>query len=66
MVMKPIYGLVRGIAIADYWHNNDECFIVKSIAPRDRSPGHGPWQRCPYCLLLDRSPVLRRRRTAVG
>jgi hypothetical protein len=59
MVIPPFYALVRGVAIADYWHNHSDCFIVKSIALADRFPGHDDRGRCPYCAMFD-SPVGRR------
>ena len=61
MRMPAFYALVRGVAVADYWHDNDECFIVKSIVLRDRLPGHDDRGRCPYFVLVETRPVLNRR-----
>ncbi|MBD2722033.1 hypothetical protein MUN81_16520 [Hymenobacter sp. 5317J-9] len=55
MRIPPFYSPLRGIALTDVWHDNDECPVARSIAPADRVPGTGqPRPRCPYCALLDR------------
>ena len=55
MRIHPFYSPYRGIGLEDAWHNDSECPIGKSIAPRDRFAGKGPIdKRCRYCELLDR------------
>ena len=53
MLIAPFHAQVRGVAIADYWHNRSECFIVQSIALADRLAGHDDRGRCPYCAMFD-------------
>ena len=65
MKIDSFHALVRGVALADYWHDNSECFIVQSIALADRLPGRADWERCPYCQLLDFPPVLSPRPPSV-
>jgi hypothetical protein len=55
MRIPPFYSPLRGIALEEVWHDNDECTVARSIAPADRLPGQCPSRkRCPYCALLDR------------
>ena len=54
MRIPAFYALVRGVGLADYWHFDSECFIVKSIAPAERLPGNGHRMQCPYCALLNK------------
>lgn len=39
MLVASFYSFVRGIAVEDMWHDNDECQIGQSIAPADRLAG---------------------------
>ncbi|MBF9221137.1 hypothetical protein [Hymenobacter ruricola] len=56
MRIPAFYSPLRGIALDDVWHDNDECTVARSVAPADRRPGKGPsGKRCPYCALLDRA-----------
>lgn len=61
MRIPAFYAHVPGVGLTDYWHDNGECFIAKSIAPADRLPGHGPRTGCPYCAMLH-TPVSMTRR----
>jgi len=62
MRIPPFYSPLRGIALDDVWHDNDECTVARSIAPADRRAGLGPsHKRCPYCVLLDRRATPFRR-----
>jgi len=55
MRIPPFYSPLRGIALDEVWHDNDECTVARSIAPADRIAGVGaPRKRCPYCAVLDR------------
>jgi hypothetical protein len=54
MRVPPYYSLVRGVALEDFWHNNDECEIGLSIRQEDRRPGkHHLCKQCPYCQVLN-------------
>jgi hypothetical protein len=54
MKVPPYYSLVRGLALEDLWHDNDECEIGLSIGPLDRRPGKDHIVRhCPYCKVLN-------------
>jgi hypothetical protein len=58
MQVLPFYSLMRGIAIEDLWHDNDECPIGLSIALADRLKGTNHiLKHCPYCTLLTRPTV---------
>jgi hypothetical protein len=55
MRIPPFYSPLRGIALEEVWHDNDECPVARSLAPPDRRAGKGPsGKRCSYCALLDR------------
>jgi hypothetical protein len=56
MRIPVFYGLARGLALADYWHNNSECFVVQSIPPGQRRLGTNGYPPCPYCAMLN-TPV---------
>lgn len=63
----PFHSPLRGIGLANAWHNDDECPVARSIAPADRRPGiQFPSERCPYCTLLDAptATATRKRRCA--
>jgi hypothetical protein len=54
MTVTPYYSLVRGLALEDLWHNNDECEIGLSVGPLDRRRGRSyVWKHCPYCKVLN-------------
>jgi hypothetical protein len=60
MKVSPYYSLLRGLALEDLWHNNDECEIGLSIKKTDRLPGKDRLcKQCPYCQVLNlpRRPV---------
>lgn len=59
MRIPAFYALVRGVGLADYWHDDNECFIAQSIAPQERVPGRHDRARCPYCALFDPRPWSR-------
>lgn len=65
MRIPAFYSSLRGIALADVWHNDDECPLGKSISIADRiivpSCIHN---RCAYCIMLDRQ--LRFKTTALA
>ncbi|MBF9238073.1 hypothetical protein I2I05_11770 [Hymenobacter sp. BT683] len=59
MQVPPFYSPWRGLALRDVWHDNDACFVAKSIPPLHRLPGTGPTgrARCEYCALLTGAAV---------
>jgi hypothetical protein len=60
MLVASYYSLTRGIALENFWHDNDECEIGLSIWLADRLPGkHRLCKHCPYCQLLNQ-PQLRK------
>lgn len=54
MKVPPYHSLTRGLALEDYWHDNDECEIGLSVGLADRRAGknHIP-KHCPYCIVLN-------------
>jgi hypothetical protein len=62
MRIPLFYGLVRGPALDDYWHNNSACFVVQAISPDQRRPGTNGYPFCPYCAILN-TPVKYRNKT---
>jgi hypothetical protein len=55
MKVRPYYSLLRGLALEDLWHNNDECEIGLSIKPAERLLGKDHIRKqCPYCQVLNR------------
>lgn len=53
MRVTPYYSFLRGMALEDLWHDNDECPLGQSIAAADRIPGKDHIRkRCPFCALL--------------
>ncbi len=55
MRVSPFYSLLRGMALANVWHDHDDCPLARSLAPADRRPGRPPsYAHCPYCALLAR------------
>jgi hypothetical protein len=60
MRIPAFYSPLRGMALIDVWHDHSECPIGQSIAPTDRIAGiNGIHQRCAYCVLLDKRPLIR-------
>ena len=54
MKVTPYYSLLRGLALEDLWHDNNECEIGLSIGPLDRMPGKDHIHKhCPYCQVLN-------------
>ncbi|MBF9239483.1 hypothetical protein I2I05_18970 [Hymenobacter sp. BT683] len=55
MKIPAFHSQWRGLALEDAWHDNDECFIVKSIPRAHRIPGKETVTRkhCRYCVLLN-------------
>ena len=54
MRIKPFYSFLRGMALEDLWHDNNECPLGQSIARPDRIPGKdGIHKHCPYCIRLN-------------
>jgi hypothetical protein len=54
MKVLPFHSPVRGLALEDLWHNNDECEIGLSIKQSDRLPGRARVpKQCPYCQVLN-------------
>jgi hypothetical protein len=54
MKVPPFYSLMRGLALEDLWHNNNECEIGLSIKLADRLPGKDRVHKhCPYCQVLN-------------
>jgi hypothetical protein len=60
MRVPSFYSHLRGIALTDVWHDNDECPLGRSIAPADRIRGTTDIRhRCAYCAMLDAWPAMR-------
>lgn len=60
MIVPPFYSWLRGAALEDVWHDNDECGIAKTIALADRIAGKDDIRtRCKFCALLDPKQVVR-------
>ena len=60
MRVPPFYSPLRGIALEEVWHDNDECPINQSVALADRIPGTGTsHQPGRFCALLDATLVAR-------
>lgn len=55
MKVSAYHSPVRGVALEDLWHNNNnECEIGLSIRPADRLPGKARIHKhCPYCQVLN-------------
>ena len=65
MQIPPFYSFLRGIALEDLWHDNDECQIGLSIALAERLPGKDHIRKhCQYCDLLN--PPLAKSRSTTG
>ena len=55
MRIASFYSPLRGIALEDVWHDQEECPIGRSIALADRIAGREPsGKRCTFCTLLDK------------
>ncbi|RZK24571.1 MAG: hypothetical protein EOO56_00805 [Hymenobacter sp.] len=54
MLIAPFHSFMRGIAVEDLWHDNDECQIGLSIGLIYRVAGTGSiGKHCQYCALLN-------------
>jgi hypothetical protein len=57
MRIPPFHSPLRGLALDEVWHDNNECPMARSIAPADRRPGKpSQGSRCAYCAMLDTRP----------
>ena len=60
MRTTPFHSLLRGLALGDVWHDNDECPLARSIARPDRRQGVPlTFKQCNYCALLNQKLILR-------
>jgi hypothetical protein len=54
LLVAPFYSFVRGIAVEDMWHNDDDCQIGQSVAPADRLAGKNHiLKHCWLCASLN-------------
>jgi hypothetical protein len=54
MKVAPFHSKIRGLAVEDHWHNNNECEIGHSVPLGDRRSGEGRFCRqCPICKAMN-------------
>jgi hypothetical protein len=61
MYVSPFYSPLRGAAVEDLWHDNDECPLGKSIAPADRLAGTGRIRKHCHCCAILNEPVKKQK-----